>query len=35
VHALGGAAEVKLVSDGDEVPQLPEFHQLSLGRRPG
>ena len=35
VHALGGAAEVKLVSDGDKVPQLPQFHQLSLGRRSG
>ena len=31
MHAFCGAAEVKLVGHCDEVPQLTQFHQPSLG----
>jgi hypothetical protein len=33
MQALSSAAEVEFVSNRDKVPQLPQFHQLSIGRR--
>jgi hypothetical protein len=30
VEALGGAAEVQLLRDGDEVPKVTEFHAAQL-----
>ena len=31
-EALGGAGEVQLLCDGDEVAEMPEFHVLSAVR---